>query len=44
MVWHHQYLPTIEAVAGGRYGADDAVFPAAVGGGDDGYCFDSGIR
>jgi len=31
---YHQYFPTIEAVAEGGYGADNAVSPAAVGAGE----------
>ena len=31
---YHQYFPTIEAVAEGGYGADNAVAPAAVGAGE----------
>jgi hypothetical protein len=31
---YHQYFPTIEAVAEGGYGADSAVSPVAVGGGE----------
>jgi neutral ceramidase len=31
---YHQYFPTIEAVAEGGYGADNAVSPVAVGGGE----------
>jgi hypothetical protein len=31
---YHQYFPTIEAVAEGGYGADQAVAPAAVGAGE----------
>jgi len=31
---YHQYLPTIEAVAEGGYGADNVVSPAAVGAGE----------
>ena len=31
---HHQYFPTIEAVAEGGYGADNAVAPAEVGAGE----------
>jgi neutral ceramidase len=32
---YHQYFPTIEAVAEGGYGADNAVSPAAVGAGEE---------
>jgi neutral ceramidase len=32
---YHQYFPTIEAVAEGGYGADNAVAPAAVGAGEE---------
>ena len=31
---YHQYFPTIEAVAEGGYGADNAVSPAAIGAGE----------
>jgi hypothetical protein len=31
---YHQYFPTIEAVAEGGYGADNAVSPVAVGAGE----------
>jgi hypothetical protein len=31
---YHQYLPTIEAVAEGGYGADNSVSPVAVGAGE----------
>ena len=31
---YHQYFPTIEAVAEGGYGADNAVAPAEVGAGE----------
>lgn len=31
---YHQYFPTIEAVAEGGYGADNAVAPAAIGAGE----------
>ena len=42
---YHQYFPTIEAVAEGGYGADNAVSPAAVGAGEtgDGYGVDSDL-
>lgn len=32
---YHQYFPTIEAVAEGGYGADNAVSPVAVGAGEE---------
>jgi hypothetical protein len=32
---YHQYFPTIEAVAEGGYGADQAVSPVAVGAGEE---------